>query len=157
MADTPDFLRGALAIANAASSGVTSLSSLARRPGTSGSRTLNGQIRKARKPKEGCRITPSVFRPPVLASDRLGLWKTPHAQTYADSIEIYLPKSVRTLLFNISLSSLEEKTRSNYGAGLLRFTQFCDAFSIPEELRMPAPEWLLAAFAAVAIAATAKR
>jgi hypothetical protein len=64
-------------------------------------------------------------------------------------IEQYLPKSVCTLLFNISLSSLEEKTCSNYGAGLLRFTQFYNAFNIPEGLRMPAPEWLLAAFTAV--------
>jgi hypothetical protein len=150
MADTPDFLRGALAIADAASSGTTPSSSLAGRPRASGSRTLDGRIRKARKPKEGCHIIPSVFRPHVFASDRLGLWKTPHGQLYTDSIEQYLPKSVCTLLFNVSLSSLEEKTRSNYGAGLLRFTQFCDAFNIPEELRMPAPEWLLAAFTAVA-------
>jgi hypothetical protein len=57
--------------------------------------------------------------------------------------------SVRQLIFNVSLSSLEKKTHSNYGAGLLRFTQFCDAFKIPESMRMPAPKWLLAAFAAV--------
>ncbi|OBZ72649.1 hypothetical protein A0H81_07917 [Grifola frondosa] len=46
------------------------------------------------------------------------------------------------------LSSLDIKTQKNYGAGLLRFTQFCDGLSIPETLRMPAPEPLLAAFIA---------
>jgi hypothetical protein len=80
----------------------------------------------------------------------LGLWKTPHGQLYTDSVEQYLPKLVCTLLFNVSLSSLKEKTRSNYRAGFLQFTQFCDAFKIPEKLQMPAPEWLLATFTAVA-------
>jgi hypothetical protein len=70
--------------------------------------------------------------------------------SFSNSIDVFLPPSIRQLVFNVSLSSLEEKTRSNYGAGLLRFTQFCDAFNIPEAMRMPAPEWLLAAFTAVA-------
>jgi hypothetical protein len=150
MANTPDFLQGVLAIADTALSGTTSWSPEVGRLRISRSETLNSWIWKARKPKEGCRITPSVFRPHVLASDRLGLWKTPHGQLYATSIEQYLPKSVCTLLFNISLSSFEEKTHSNYRAGLLWFTQFCNAFNIPKALRMPAPKWLLAAFTAVA-------
>lgn len=45
--------------------------------------------------------------------------------------------------------SLEPKTRSNYAAGLLRFTQYCDSRGIPEEERMPASEDLLSAFATV--------
>ena len=150
MADTPNFLQGALAIANVASSGATSLSSIARRPGTSVSQTLDGQIWKARKPKEGCKITSSAFCPCVLSSDNLGFWKTPDSQLYTDLVEQYLPKPVCTLLFNVSLSSIEEKTHSSYGAGLLWFTQFYNAFKIPEELQMPAPEWLLAAFTTVA-------
>ena len=40
--------------------------------------------------------------------------------------------------------------RSNYKAGLLHFTQFCNTFNIPESIRMSAPKWLLAAFTAVA-------
>ena len=35
------------------------------------------------------------------------------------------------------------KTLSNHGAGLLRFTQFCDAMNIPEDLQIPTPKWLL--------------
>ena len=38
------------------------------------------------------------------------------------------------------------KTASNYSAGLLRFTHFCDDLHIDEETRMPAPEWLLSTF-----------
>ncbi|KAG0702794.1 hypothetical protein DFH29DRAFT_982197 [Suillus ampliporus] len=36
----------------------------------------------------------------------------------------------------------------NYGAGLLRFTQFCDSINVPESERMPASEVLVAQFAA---------
>lgn len=46
------------------------------------------------------------------------------------------------------LKSLDDNTRKNYGAGLLRFTQFCDCLNIPEDARMPASEPLLAAFVA---------
>jgi len=28
----------------------------------------------------------------------------------------------------------------------MRFTQFCDAFNVPEDLHMPTPEWLLSIF-----------
>src|SRR5882724_12700768 len=41
---------------------------------------------------------------------------------------------------------VKSKTPSNYGASLLRFTQICDAFNIPEELHMPIREWLLSMF-----------
>lgn len=47
----------------------------------------------------------------------------------------------------VMLLGLDEGTRSNYGAGLLRFTQFCDMLSIREEARMPASAHLLAIFA----------
>ncbi|KAG1776704.1 DNA breaking-rejoining enzyme [Suillus placidus] len=43
---------------------------------------------------------------------------------------------------------LDEDTRSNYGAGLLRFTQFCDLHNIPESNCMPASSNILAAFLA---------
>ncbi|KAG0694632.1 DNA breaking-rejoining enzyme [Suillus ampliporus] len=44
------------------------------------------------------------------------------------------------------LASIETKTHKNYGAGLLRFHQYCDERKIPETHRMPAPEFLLASF-----------
>jgi hypothetical protein len=48
----------------------------------------------------------------------------------------------------VMLVSLEEKTRSNYGAGLLRFTQFCDTHGISETDRCPASEVLISTFIA---------
>ena len=48
----------------------------------------------------------------------------------------------------VMLSSLEPKTRSNYGASLLRFTQFCDLLAIPKNDRCPASEVLVSAFIA---------
>ncbi|KAG1746870.1 hypothetical protein EDB19DRAFT_1582231, partial [Suillus lakei] len=41
-----------------------------------------------------------------------------------------------------------EDTCSNYGAGLLHFTQFCDLHNIPKPSHMPASPELLAAFLA---------
>jgi hypothetical protein len=49
------------------------------------------------------------------------------------------------------LNSTVEKTRESYGAGLLRFTQFCDREAISESARMPASAVLLAAFIADAV------
>ncbi len=46
------------------------------------------------------------------------------------------------------LASVTEDTRESYGAGLLRFTQFCDAENVPENARMPASESLLSLFVA---------
>lgn len=47
------------------------------------------------------------------------------------------------------LFSLDKSTHSVYGAGLLRFTQYCDSRNVPEHLRMPASEILIAGFATV--------
>ncbi|TFK24825.1 hypothetical protein FA15DRAFT_680564 [Coprinopsis marcescibilis] len=49
--------------------------------------------------------------------------------------------------------SLDEDTWSTYGAGLLRFMQFCDAHNIPEVQRMPASAQLVSAFLAFHAAA----
>jgi len=46
----------------------------------------------------------------------------------------------------VLVKAVKPKMFSNYGTSLLRFTQFCDTFNMPEELRMPAPEWLLSIF-----------
>lgn len=45
------------------------------------------------------------------------------------------------------IRSLDHDTRSNYGAGLLQFTQFCDWVNVPEKDRMPASQELIASFA----------
>jgi hypothetical protein len=121
--------------------------------------------RTPRPPRPSSSITPSQHRPHVLASDRLLLWSTPSGMDWQASLEQKYPNSslfrlfqVRLCVFSltillISLSqvmirSLDTDTRSNYGTGLLRFTQFCDSINIPEAERMPASEALISQFAA---------
>jgi hypothetical protein len=103
---------------------------------------------KPRKPKPGNEIAPSSFRPFVSARDHLRLWHTPHSDSFRTSVLEDLPVEDVIRLFNVMLISVEPKTRENYGAGLLRFHQFCDSRNIPEHRRMPAPDHLLASFIA---------
>ncbi|KAL1750814.1 hypothetical protein FB107DRAFT_294341 [Schizophyllum commune] len=80
----------------------------------------------------------SPFRPLVLARDRLAVWSSPHASAYTDALMEIFPAHL----------SVSEETRKNYGAGLIRFAQFCDRYCVPEQLRMPASEALLSLFVA---------
>jgi hypothetical protein len=110
----------------------------------------DGRIRVPRKPKKDSQIIPSSHRPHVLASDRLLLWTTPHSDSFQKTLENQFPANTVLKLFQVMLCSLDQDTRSNYGAGLLRFTQYCDRNNIPETDRMPASESLLSTFAASA-------
>lgn len=103
---------------------------------------------KPRKPKSGNTIAASSLRPLVPARDRLRRWLAPHSDSFHSSILGNLPLEDVLKLFDVMLISLEVKTRENYGAGLLRFHQFCDSRNISEHQRMPAPDFLLAAFIA---------
>ena len=89
---------------------------------------------------------PSHLRPPVLAGSRLSAWSTPFALEQRTNLEASLPKPLVDHSYLAVHHSLAPATRSNYGAGILRFTQFCDAWKISEEDRMPASATLLAAF-----------
>jgi hypothetical protein len=109
----------------------------------------DGRIRIPRTRKDA-HILPSHHRPNVLASERVLRWTTPHSDVFQTSLETVLSSSSTLKLFQVMLFSLDENTRSNYGAGLLRFTQYCDAHSISEHNRMPASEILLSAFSASA-------
>lgn len=108
----------------------------------------NEHTRLPRKPRPNAVITPSAHRPRVLASDRVLLWTTPHGIDFQHELESLLPESVILKMFFVALHSLDVDTQSNYGAGLLRFTQFCDRISISEDKRMPASSDLLSAFVA---------
>jgi hypothetical protein len=110
----------------------------------------DGRVRLPRKPKKHSQIVSSSLHPHVLASDRLLLWTTPHSHSFQKSLETQLPANAVLKLFQVMLCSLDQDTRSNYGAGLLRFTQYCDRHHIPESNRMPASEALLSAFSASA-------
>lgn len=103
---------------------------------------------RPKKPRITHSINQSPLRPHVLASDRLRDWTTPYGLQFRAMLsKTTSPESARRVV-DTMLASLEESSRKNYGAGLLRFTQFCDIMSVPEDARMPAPDHLLASFIA---------
>jgi hypothetical protein len=106
------------------------------------------KIRKPHKPLPLNALSPSSFRPHVLARDRLRLWSAPQSDSFHISLLGSLPVDAASRLLDVMLLSVETKTRENYGAGLLCFHQFCDSISIPEDKRLPASEYILAAFVA---------
>jgi hypothetical protein len=95
--------------------------------------TSDGQITKTRKPSSGNSYASSSFCPHVIASKDLHCWITPHALSHHDHVISKMSLAATSILMEVMLSSLEPKTRSNYGAGLLCFTQFCDQLTIPEQ------------------------
>ncbi|KAF8076565.1 DNA breaking-rejoining enzyme, partial [Lyophyllum atratum] len=105
-----------------------------------------GRIRRPRKPRPENVIESSPLRPHVLASERLRAWSTPVTLPFRECLVQALPSCDARALLEVMLFSLDEETRSNYGAGLLRFTQYCDSRSIPESQRMPASDILLCGF-----------
>jgi len=122
-------------------------SSLPNRIGFGIPRASGGRITKTKKSRPVNSHASSIFRPHVLASERLRLWVSPHALSNRNRVS-QIPSSAASILLDVMLSSLEPKTRSNYGAGLLRFHQFCDQLGIPEHDRCPASDALLSAFIA---------
>lgn len=92
-------------------------------------------------------ILPQSIAPFVPARDRLVRWTTPYALLRSSLLRQRLGDRAFEHMQIVKLASVEWKTLEGYGAGLLRFTQYCDALGISEEDRMPAPEWLLAGFA----------
>jgi hypothetical protein len=104
----------------------------------------NSQI--PRKPTTGREISHNALRPRIAAADRLFAWRTPHGISHDNALLEQLPEQ---LVESAKLSirgALAPSTRSTYAAGILRFNQFCDRWSIPETDRMPASYALLCAF-----------
>ncbi|KAJ7202366.1 hypothetical protein GGX14DRAFT_301487, partial [Mycena pura] len=93
-------------------------------------------------------LVPSYFRPSVLARDRLSEWHTPYSFHSMSSLAARFPAEIIRKWRDVVLASVEEDTRGNYGAGLLRFGHFCDQHRVPELSRMPASEGLLSMFIA---------
>ncbi|KAG1857232.1 hypothetical protein C8R48DRAFT_749018 [Suillus tomentosus] len=93
-------------------------------------------------------IACSIFRPHVLASDHIRIWSAPHSSMFHTSVLAHLPSNYVLKLLDVMLISIKVKTWKNYRASLLHFHQFCNTRKIPESLRMPAPDHLLAAFIA---------
>lgn len=109
--------------------------------------------RLPRRPRPTNVCAPSPLRPTVLAEDRILLWTTPFASRRRAELASETSPSVADNTFRIMVSSLERASLKNYGAGLLRFTQFCDSCQVSEDARMPASDSLLASFVADAAGA----
>ncbi|KIY44813.1 DNA breaking-rejoining enzyme, partial [Fistulina hepatica ATCC 64428] len=90
-------------------------------------------------------IAPSPFRPPCPASERIFRWKSP-AAAQLDEMLRQDSELIRLGYWSNLQDAYAEATRSTYGAGLLRFHQFCDRCSVPESRRMPADIHLLVGF-----------
>ena len=99
-----------------------------------------------RRPAPGRDINLSSLRPRVAAADRLFAWHTPHGITHDNILHHALPPQLAELAKTSIMGAWAPSTRSTYAAGILRFTQFCDKWSIPESTRMPASYALLCAF-----------
>jgi hypothetical protein len=109
--------------------------------------TAHPQVRSP-KARKGSHIRPSVLRPKVPADQRLTSWRTAYSRSFERRFLSLLPMRSFTRTSEVMKLSLDCSTRGIYGAGLLRFTQFCDSNDVPEDERMPASEILLAAFVA---------
>ncbi|PPR05117.1 hypothetical protein CVT24_010092 [Panaeolus cyanescens] len=103
---------------------------------------------------KGDELTASQLRPKVLAKDRLAEWTTPFGIKRREEASLgFLPAHAVDKSYSLVVDSLEESSRTTYGAGLLRFTQFCDDHDVAEEKRMPAHPDLVSAFVASAAGA----
>src|SRR5882672_5498920 len=92
------------------------------------------------------RISPNPLRPHVSSAGRFLHWMTPYGLVRLRHLSQFLPPHVISRERVVLVQAVSTSTLRNYGAGLLRFTQFCDDFNVPESLKMPAPEWLLSIF-----------
>lgn len=118
---------------------------------TSTPRTYDVRFRSASSnsqlPPQNTTSSPSPFRPPVKAQDRLSSWTSPFAISSRSLSRSKLPTPLLDKVDSMVMDGLAPNTRVSYAAGLLRFNQFCDDWQIPELDRMPASSDLLAAFA----------
>lgn len=101
---------------------------------------------KGRKPQKGRELLNNKFRPHVLAARRLDSWSSPYAVTRKLELSSSLPAPIIANADKAMLAGIAPPTKSTYGAGLLRFAQFCDKFNIAEDSRIPASEVLIAGF-----------
>ncbi|KAJ7084922.1 hypothetical protein C8R44DRAFT_894032 [Mycena epipterygia] len=108
--------------------------------------------KRARKPRTGNELAPSIYRPQVPADRRVLLWTSPHSFHLRDRLsEARIRLDLQARIYEGLLRATTEQTRETYGAGMLRYHQFCDRERIGENARMPADRLLLAAFIAEAV------
>lgn len=99
-----------------------------------------------RRPRPQNRIVNNPLRPHVAATDRLFCWTTPYAIEHNQTVFASLPPELAERAHAALRGAHAPNTKSSYASALLRFTQFCDKWKIPEPDRMPASHALLCAF-----------
>ncbi|KAH7868142.1 uncharacterized protein C8R40DRAFT_995890, partial [Lentinula edodes] len=99
-----------------------------------------------RKPRKDSQIANNTLRPNVSSANRILAWTSPWSVEMKLRNLESIPLHILQQAEQITASGLTEQTKSNYAAGLLRWHQFCDRESIPETMRMPASEVLIAGF-----------
>ncbi|KAJ3978537.1 hypothetical protein F5890DRAFT_1595856, partial [Lentinula detonsa] len=99
-----------------------------------------------RHPKPGNEIVNNPFRPNVRAVDRLHAWTTPYSQTKRIMDSTHLNPIIYESAELLWSKGIVDASKSNYAAGLLRFSQFCDRMGVSEQDRMPASEVLISGF-----------
>ncbi|KAJ7610317.1 hypothetical protein DFH06DRAFT_1374698 [Mycena polygramma] len=103
--------------------------------------------KKAYAPRAGNEIAPSPFRPHVPADRRVLLWTAPFCLAVQERFRtVGIRTDLQAKIFQGLLKATTEQTREGYGAGLLRYHQFCDGQRIPEHARLPADHMILSAF-----------
>ncbi|KAJ3981028.1 hypothetical protein F5890DRAFT_1418456 [Lentinula detonsa] len=99
-----------------------------------------------RRPKPGNEIVNNPFRPNVHSVDRLHAWTTPYSQEKRLKDSKHLHPAIYHSAELLWSKGIVDVSKSNYAAGLLRFSQFCDRMGVSEKDRMPASEVLISGF-----------
>jgi len=86
------------------------------------------------------------LRPHVSAPVHFLHWLSPFSLKWLNDVCHLLPPHLLARDQVVMACAVNIKILTNYGVGLLRFMQFCDAINVPEYLQMPSPEWLLSIF-----------
>ena len=91
-------------------------------------------------------IQPSTLCPHVATPQRFTHWLTPYGINFMNHLLLTFPLDIIIHNRLVLTQSVSPQTLSNYAAGLVKFTQFCDDFNIPETACMPTMEPLLYIF-----------
>ena len=93
-------------------------------------------------------IAHNSLRPQVAAADCLFGWDTPFGICHREQLARLLPPPLVKAASMSIHGALTPNSKSTYAAGILRFNQFCDKYSISKEDRMLPSYALICAFIA---------
>jgi len=99
-----------------------------------------------RRPNPCGSIHSNPLHPTIFTVDRLFCWNAPHSLEAAANLDLILPPGLPDLILSAICFFYAPNTKSTYGMGILRFTEFCDKHDISEVDWMPASWPLLCTF-----------